>query len=330
MSDRERDFERLSESLPTDAHRRRLEQVIRGMGLRRDDAVFSIFVALDHYLRLYEEIPDKIRETAKEVVEDFRQHIEAVVKNDVSGMVGDIASSTITATEKRERPAWIAALAWLGVVSVTCVAVVACNAYDRGYVAGAGASREAVDWALSDPGVYARALDRSNLLTGMSEDMLSWVNGDEGSLYYKLGRSGILEGITSEDIRWFAGEAAGRARRLDEAGLLDGETLTEMKWIRTRAGQLARELSTDGTIHWVASEVGQRARGVCDEGTIRVLETEVGRRLMDGARRNVGDKYVDMMDCRGQDAEGRAWRVDKSARWCVAMGRSWWPYVPKR
>ena len=70
-------FEVLYGHAPTDADRLRLMRIKDALGLRDDDDLWAVFVALGHFQALYEEVPEKIRKAAQDACENVRAAAEA-------------------------------------------------------------------------------------------------------------------------------------------------------------------------------------------------------------------------------------------------------------
>ena len=183
-----------------------------------------------------------------------------------------------------------------------------------------------IEWLGSEEGQRARQLS--------ADGTLQWVDSDEGRQARKMEKDGLIRWLTSnEGLRarelsadgataWLDSRAGRRARELSADGTI--------AWFDSGEGRRARELSGHGTLEWAESKAGQRARQLTADGTISVLETVVGRRLIAAARHpTAGPYFVRMMDCRPYDKDQR-WFLSDNMAWCVADGRSWWPYHPAR
>ena len=60
----------------TDAERLRLRAIQETLGIDSHDAVWLIFVALDHYHTLYEQFPALIRAAAAATLVDYQEHLD--------------------------------------------------------------------------------------------------------------------------------------------------------------------------------------------------------------------------------------------------------------
>ena len=74
-------FQQLAGRLPTEAERARLYAVRDTLRLRETDAVWALFVALEHYHALYERFPPMIRAAAHDILVEFKTETDALLQN---------------------------------------------------------------------------------------------------------------------------------------------------------------------------------------------------------------------------------------------------------
>lgn len=110
MHDLDDSFTKLLGRQPTDPERQRLYHVKDALGIKSNDAIWLILMALEHYHSLYEEFPQKIANAAHDSVSGVERTAEAVLKATSSATVDSIThqlansatklASEMTATQK--------------------------------------------------------------------------------------------------------------------------------------------------------------------------------------------------------------------------------------
>ena len=80
MHDLEDSFTKLLGRQPTDSERQRLYHVKDALGIKNNDAIWLILMALEHYHSLYAEFPKKIADAAHDSVSGIERTAEAVLK----------------------------------------------------------------------------------------------------------------------------------------------------------------------------------------------------------------------------------------------------------
>jgi hypothetical protein len=76
---REAAFRRIVGRLPDEAARARFDAIRSELRLRDDDALWALFVALEHYYSLYERFPPMIRAAAGELLVDYKTETDRVL-----------------------------------------------------------------------------------------------------------------------------------------------------------------------------------------------------------------------------------------------------------
>lgn len=69
-------FQQLLGTLPTDKQKVALLTLQKKLGIRDDDALWSVLVILEHYERLYEAIPEKIATAGSFAIQQARTGLE--------------------------------------------------------------------------------------------------------------------------------------------------------------------------------------------------------------------------------------------------------------
>ena len=174
-------FERLTGRLPTDADVLRLYQVQSTLRLGDNDALWLLFIALNHFQSLYEQIPAQIKETTKEVLETTetaaRKTIEAeaaTAHRNLTEQVADSAKEVAGKMASREK--WRAVAITAGVLLALLIGaavyvekVAKATWFNAGYHAGTTEVYKVVDkhaeaWAGSPDGRLARLLFDAGVL----------------------------------------------------------------------------------------------------------------------------------------------------------------------
>ena len=179
MSDLDDSFAKLLGRQPNDKERQNLYRVRDALGLKNNDAIWLVLMALQHHHSLYEQFPEAIAQAATDVLGDVKKTagiaLEAsteAAKADMAKAVSDIAQKVADSTAHKKRAPWIA----------ICAVVVALtfgggfwyahsSGLNSGYQAGYGAG-------------YTEAKDE--------KAAASWANTPEGQKAYKLAQEGII------------------------------------------------------------------------------------------------------------------------------------------
>ena len=98
MSDLDDSFAKLLARQPTDAERQRLYQVRDALGLKNNDALWLVLMALEHYQGQYEQFPAKIAQAAKETLAGFKATAEA--KAAAEAAKADLAAAVAIAAHR--------------------------------------------------------------------------------------------------------------------------------------------------------------------------------------------------------------------------------------
>jgi hypothetical protein len=79
-------FEHLLGRQATDAERLRLRQLREMLGIGSNDAVWLIFVALDYYVTLYQQVPEALRGAAKAILVEYKEKADATLAEAAQGL----------------------------------------------------------------------------------------------------------------------------------------------------------------------------------------------------------------------------------------------------
>lgn len=124
-----------------DAARDRLYRVRDALGIRNNDALWIVLMALQHYENLYEKFPRLIAQSAKEALVEFKVAADAAAKSsievskaDLTRSVGVMALELARKMNGKQESGWRWVAAALGAVLI-CV-IVGALAYRAGEQAG--------------------------------------------------------------------------------------------------------------------------------------------------------------------------------------------------
>ena len=104
MNELEDSFAKLLGRQPTDADRQRLYLVRDALGLKNNDALWLVLMALQHYESLYADIPESIKQSAQKAAASAAGQAQAEVNRAVAALVPtveDAVSHAATAAVNR-------------------------------------------------------------------------------------------------------------------------------------------------------------------------------------------------------------------------------------
>jgi hypothetical protein len=172
VSELEDNFAKLLGTQPTDKDRNDLYRVRDALGLKSNDALWLVLMALQHYQSQYERVPARIEEAARRTLQNFGNAADAMAKatsESATRQVADAAAraawDVVRKVETRER------LKWLCTTMVTCVLVVAALAllmhfkgteagYALGYAKGYEAAKASANSSMrAADGLHDRRLN---------------------------------------------------------------------------------------------------------------------------------------------------------------------------
>ena len=173
-------FKKLLGRQPNDTDRQDLYRVRDALGLKNNDAIWLVLMALQHYQGQYEEFPQKIATAAKDTLDKFKETADATVKASVESAKADLAKAVAaSAKEVAHHVAGKEKLQWLaGSIAAASIAFGAFGWYmhssgkNSGYQAGYGAG-------------YSEAKDE--------KAAAAWANTPEGRTAYRCAQSGELQ-----------------------------------------------------------------------------------------------------------------------------------------
>jgi len=182
MSDLDDSFEKLLGRQPSDAERSNLYRVRDALGLKNNDALWLVLMALQTHQTQYEKIPQEIARAAKEAVAACKTTSDATVKASVesakasmSNAVAEIAQKVAQRTAQTKKLQWVAISIATAAVALAGVFFYAHRqAYSDGYYVGFAAA-------------YKQSRDE--------KAAVAWANTPEGKLAYKFAETGELQRV---------------------------------------------------------------------------------------------------------------------------------------
>jgi hypothetical protein len=184
MSDTDDSFARLLGRQPSDRERQQLYRIRDELGIKNNDALWMVLIALQYHQTMFDKHPELIKSYAGEILKDIRDtadkemaasaaEAKAALANAVAATANDVARMTtlrMTVTQ-------------IGLVAIACCAVVGAytlllhgKAFDAGYSSGYGAA-------------YTQAKDE--------KAAAAWANTPQGKAAYRLALAGDLDGLVN-------------------------------------------------------------------------------------------------------------------------------------
>jgi len=172
MSELDDSFAKLLGTQPTDKDRQDLYRVRDALGLKTNDALWLVLMALQHYQRQYEAFPARIEDAARRTLQKFETTVDARARDAAEAARQQVMDAAVRATwdvvrkvETRQR------LKWFALTLATCVICLTGFAWhmhgeglDAGYGLGYQAARDekaAASWAASPEGMVAYELAKA-------------------------------------------------------------------------------------------------------------------------------------------------------------------------
>ena len=259
MTDPEKAFYALFGEAATEAQRRRILDVEKALGLRRSDALWSLFVVLGYFQQLYETIPDRIKHERKAAITNIRKAADTEIEaararaaQTITKSFGELAQKLVeeaTDTAKWEaRAKAFLALTLCVIVLVMGTRCVGGQRYAEGFEAAADVDPDTTEWASSAQGRHARELSDAGLLEGLDEARLRWLNSPQGEAIYKLAQVTRLAELGKEDIDWLLSRTGMHARVLARNNYIDYSTNEKLRWLNSADGEVVYNKVASGVI----------------------------------------------------------------------------------
>ena len=180
MSDLDDSFAKLLGRQPSDTERQNLYRVRDALGLKNNDALWLVLMALEHYQGQYEKFPQAIAQAAKDTLVNFKATADATVKASAEAAKADLAEAVAAAARDvaqntSRKPMWqwaagclAAAFLCFGSFGWFMHSTGSSSGYSLGYGTG-----------------YNEAKDE--------KAAAAWANTPEGRTAYRFAQSGELQ-----------------------------------------------------------------------------------------------------------------------------------------
>jgi len=156
----------------------RLQRVQSVLGVKENDAIMILMIALEHYQGLYSEMPARIEGAARTAVREAKETAERLANtaaqlahNDLVERMGDAVNRVATNAARKQQ--WKALGLGIGTAAIT-ILMTGWLAFQQGKEAGAGAAYEVARHEAA---------------------AASWANTPEGQLAYRLALVGSLQQV---------------------------------------------------------------------------------------------------------------------------------------
>jgi hypothetical protein len=184
VSTLEEAFGKLLGRQPSDKERQDLYRTRDALALRDNDALWLLLMALGHYQTLYQGVPERIRETAKETLSQVKEAADAQMRASAAVTERELAQAIArTADRIAKEAARVRMLRWAVVYLAASVGALVLVGWS-GYRTGAAAGR-------------ARGWDDGYRQTRDERAAASWASGVEGRLALGLAAAGSLRELAS-------------------------------------------------------------------------------------------------------------------------------------
>lgn len=208
MSDLDDSFAKLLGRQPSDAERQSLYRVRDALGLKNNDALWLVLMALQHYQGQYEKFPQAIAQAAKDTLVNFKVTADATVKASAEAAKADLAQAVAAAAQEvahntSAKQMWRWAAGCIA-VAVLCVGLFGWYMHSSGKESGHQAG-------------YAEARDE--------KAAASWANTAEGRLAYRFAQSGELQRLANCNGKGWKVEKGVCFPMKDESGYVHGWVL---------------------------------------------------------------------------------------------------------
>lgn len=182
MSELDDSFAKLLDRQPTDAERQQLYKVRDALGLKNNDALWLVLMALQYYQDQYEQFPNAMALAAEETLSRFKETADTMIlasaeatKADLAKAVAKAAQEVANHTAKKQMWQWAA-----GCMALTFMVFglfgwyLHSKAYQAGYHSGYGIG-------------YAEAKNE--------KAAAAWANTPEGKGAYRLAQAGSISAL---------------------------------------------------------------------------------------------------------------------------------------
>jgi hypothetical protein len=178
-------FSRLLGRQATDAERQRLLRVQGALGLRNNDALWLVLIALEHYQELYEQVPAEIRKASEAAVAEVTATANAAAKKASEQARAELARALTKAAAGAARGATVRQLLQWSLLTVLVVTLLVGGVGWWSYRVGSRAPRLSPVAVAAPVGPAVGGGDRVRGRT-------AWAESAEGRLAFELAKLGSL------------------------------------------------------------------------------------------------------------------------------------------
>lgn len=205
MSDLDDSFAKLLGRQPSDVERQNLYRVRDALGLKNNDALWLVLMALEHYQGQYEKFPQEIAQQTQDTLTHFKVAADAAVKASAAAAKADLAKAVAAAakdvaqnTSRRQMWQWAAgclavAFLCLGSFGWYMHSTGSSSGYSLGYGTGYNEAKDekaAAAWANTPEGKIAYQLAQAGSIASLAKcDRPGW-HVDKGVCYVKPTKEG--------------------------------------------------------------------------------------------------------------------------------------------
>lgn len=196
MNELDESYQKLLGRQPSDEERQKLYKVRDALGLKNNDALWLVLMALEHYQSQYEQLPAAIAKAASDTLQKFGSTADAIMKasaekakSDLAETVAAAASEIARNTSKKEMWQWPATCI---VVSFFLFALFGKYMHQNGQEAGQKIGRETG---------YKQAEDE--------KAAANWANTPKGNLAYRFSQTEDFASLaTCDRSGWYIQKGA--------------------------------------------------------------------------------------------------------------------------
>jgi hypothetical protein len=177
-------FEKLVGRRATDGERQKLYRVRDTLGIRSTDAVWTLLLALEHYLALYETIPRKLQYATSTILAGARATAEAQAKAAAAEMRRALTAGVLATVNETARAATVTdILKWVAMTVLTLSVVIV------------AVGRWAFTRGAAEEHARAAQVAMQNRESRVAE--ASWASTADGRLAYDLAKAGMLHDMVT-------------------------------------------------------------------------------------------------------------------------------------
>lgn len=205
MDDVVKTFERLWNRKASEEEARRLHHIQNIIGIRSNDAIWALMLALEHYQQLYQQMPQKIEDAGRVAVNQIKDTAMIVAasaaveaKQELAGELAKVVQDVADRSARKQHWQWIGvglSCATMGIIGTGW------TAFERGREAGVGIGYQeartegaAAAWGASPDGRLAFRMAQAGSLQYLARCSQPGWEVSNGVCFAKVGKDGNLYG----------------------------------------------------------------------------------------------------------------------------------------